>query len=243
MLALAFAAPSDTAFAANVEGQNPVFVNSKDDYNYQLFLPRGYTLSKSERQSEQWPLMIFLHGSGERGADLSKVKVHGPPKIVSENPDFPFILVSPQGFEDEDWDIARLDRLLAHIRKSYRIDDRRIYLTGLSLGGFATWDWAIARPGIFAAIAPVCGKSDPAKAAALKQTPVWAFHGDSDDIVDPSGSYDMVRAVQRAGGLAKLTIYPATGHDSWTKTYADPALYYWFIQQKLPATVLKKTAG
>jgi predicted peptidase len=202
----------------------------KNEYGYQLFLPRGYGAS----DKQQWPLMIFLHGSGERGTDLAKVKVHGPPKIVDANPDFPFIVVSPQGFEGESWNIGRLDRLLATIRKAYRVDASRIYLTGLSMGGFATWDWAIARPGTFAAIAPVCGKSDPAKAASLTNTPIWAFHGDSDDVVDPMGSIEMVRAVRAAGGKPRLTIYPATGHDSWTQSYSDPELYYWLLQQRLP---------
>jgi predicted peptidase len=216
-------------YAKDQAGQVAV-ATTGDEYGYQLFLPRGYLAA----DKQQWPLMIFLHGSGERGTDLAKVKVHGPPKIADANPDFPFITVSPQGFEGENWDIARLDRLLSSIRKTYRVDARRIYLTGLSMGGFATWDWAIARPGTFAAIAPVCGKSDPAKAAALAKTPVWAFHGDSDDVVDPMGSIDMVRAIRTAGGKPRLTIYPATGHDSWSQTYADPELYYWLLQQRLP---------
>jgi predicted peptidase len=175
------------------------------------------------------PLIIFLQGSGEGGSDLAKVKAHGPPKLAESDPRFPFIIVSPQAPEGESWDVAKLDALLSVIRKNYRVDQSRLYLTGLSLGGFGTWDWAIARPGLFAAIAPICGKSDVAKAAALKDTPIWAFHGDNDDVVDMTGSFDMVTAVRKAGGSPRLTIYHDTGHDSWTRTYADPALYYWFF--------------
>jgi predicted peptidase len=206
-------------------------------YGYQLFLPKVYDASSQEK----FPLIIFLHGSGERGADLAKVKVHGPPKIVDSDPNFPFIVVSPQAPEGERWEISKLDALLANIRQNYRIDESRIYLTGLSMGGFGTWDWAIARPGLFAAIAPVCGRSDVSKAAALKDTPIWAFHGDNDTAVDMAGSFDMVAAVRKAGGSPRLTIYPDTGHDSWTRTYADPALYYWFLQHRrtiVPASEL-----
>ncbi len=219
-----------TIALAKVQAGQVAIEATPGEYSYQLFLPHDYVTA----EKENWPLIIFLHGSGERGTDLAKVKVHGPPKIVDGNPNFPFILVSPQGYEDEDWNIDRLDRLLAKIRKEYRIDNRRIYLTGLSLGGFATWDWAIARPGIFAAIAPICGRSDASKAARLSKTPIWAFHGDSDSVVDPMGSIEMVRAVQAAGGNAKLTLYPGTDHDSWTQTYDNPALYYWLLQNRLP---------
>jgi predicted peptidase len=216
---------SHVTFAATPGQQVAIQPTASSPYGYQLFLPKNYAASPSEK----FPLIIFLHGSGEGGSDLAKVKAHGPPKLVESDPSFPFIIVSPQAPEGESWDVAKLDALLAVIRKNYRVDQSRLYLTGLSLGGFGTWDWAIARRGLFAAIAPICGKSDVANAAELKDTPIWAFHGDNDDVVDMTGSFDMVTAVRKAGGSPRLTIYPDTGHDSWTRTYADPALYYWFF--------------
>jgi predicted peptidase len=226
------------AHAAGAGQQVAVQPSATSAYGYQFFLPLSY----EDQADAKFPLLIFLHGSGERGNDLTKVKVHGPPKIADSDPRFPFIVVSPQAPEGEQWDIDKLDVLLADIKRQYRVDDSRIYLTGLSMGGYGTWDWAIARPNIFAAIVPVCGKGDPSKAAALKSMPIWAFHGDKDDAVDMAGSFDMVSAVRRAGGNPRLTIYPDTGHDSWTRTYADPALYFWLFQQRrtdIPKPMIK----
>lgn len=229
-LAAALLTPGASAMAqtpapAGQTAQPPV---ARGGYEYQLFVPRGYAASGKE----EWPLMIFLHGSGERGSDIARVKVHGPPKIVAQHPGFPFITISPQLPEDQDWDQAKLEALLAHIRKTYRIDAKRIYLTGLSRGGHATWRWAAARPDLFAAIAPVSGRGDPVSACRLKDMPVWAFHGDRDDVVEPEGSFAMVQAIRACGGDPRLTIYPATGHDGWTPTYDDPALYRWLLEQR-----------
>ena len=192
-------------------------------------MPTGYAADRTAR----WPLLIFLHGSGERGDDLNTVKVHGPPKIADRDPAFPFVLVSPQLPANEDWDVARLDALLDRTLKTLRIDRSRIYLTGLSLGGHATWRWAAAEPWRFAAIAPVAGRGDIATACALKTMPVWAFHGDRDDTVPPEGSFAMVRAIRACGGAPRLTIYPDLGHNSWDPAYDDPALYWWLLKQRL----------
>ena len=120
------------------EGQIAQAPVAAGGYPYQLFIPRGYAASGKEK----WLLLIFLHGSGERGDDVEKVKVHGPPKIVAGHPGFPFVTVSPLLAADADWDEAKLEALLAAVRKSHRIDPKRIYLTGLSLGGYTTWRWA-----------------------------------------------------------------------------------------------------
>jgi predicted peptidase len=222
------------------EGQQPRPAASPGDYHYQLFLPRGYLSS----DQTQWPLMIFLHGSGERGTDVELVKVNGPPKIVTGHPGFPFVLVSPQVEPEGDWDIAKLDRLLQHIRQNYRVDPHRIYLTGLSLGGRATWQWSVARPELFAAVVPIAGWGEPSTACALKDIPVWAFHGDGDNVVPPGGSFAMVEAIRQCGGSIppRLTIYPGMGHQSWAPAYDDPALYRWLLEQrrKAPAPELKK---
>lgn len=215
-----------------VEGQTPQPAIAAGNYPWQLFVPRGYAADSKA----QWPLLIFLHGSGERGEDVARVKVHGPPKIADRNPDFPFITVSPLLGADQDWDVAKLDRLLDHVTRTLRVDRSRIYLTGLSRGGHASWRWAMAEPGRFAAIAPVAGRGDPSTACALKDKPVWAFHGDRDDVVPPEGSFAMQRAIRACGGrTARLTIYPDLGHNGWDPAYDDPALYLWLLSQRLPS--------
>lgn len=214
------------AMAQPREGQYPQKAVANGGYRFQLFVPQGYQADRDK----SWPLIIFLHGSGERGDDIGKVKVHGPPKVVESRPDFPFITVSPLLPAEEDWDISKLDAILDHVTRTLRVDRTRIYLTGLSRGGHASWRWAAAEPGRFAAVAPVSGRGDPSTACKLKATPVWAFHGDRDDIVTPFGSFAIVEALRSCGGKPRLTIYPDTGHDAWTATYADPALYAWFLQ-------------
>ncbi|MDQ3078268.1 MAG: dienelactone hydrolase family protein [Pseudomonadota bacterium] len=213
---------------APVEGQHPQVPVATGGYAYQLHLPKGYAADAKAR----WPLMIFLHGSGERGSDLDQVKVHGPPKVAGRNPAFPFVLVSPQLPADQDWDIAKLNAILAASLKSLSVDPARIYLTGLSRGGHATWRWAAAEPKRFAAIAPVAGRGEVATACALKATPVWAFHGDRDDVVTPEGSFAMARAIRACGGQPRLTIYPDLGHNSWDPAYDDPALYLWLLSHR-----------
>ena len=199
-------------------------------YAYQLFLPDNYPESARDR----WPLLIFLHGSGERGADIARVKVNGPPKMLDGRPGFPFITVSPQLPDDgsEYWNVKTLDRMVDLLARRLRIDPDRIYLTGLSLGGYATWDWAVLRPDRFAAIAPVAGRGDVTQACRLGQIPIWAFHGDSDPVVPIAGDFEMVQAVRRCGGHPRLTVYPDTGHDSWTATYNDAALYVWMLEHR-----------
>lgn len=214
---------------ALVPGQHPRPAIAADGYAYQLFIPRG--VARSSKRT--WPLMLFLHGSGERGADISRVKIHGPPKVADKDPDFPFILISPLLPADQDWDIAKLSAILDRALATLPVDRSRIYLTGLSRGGHASWRWAAAEPGKFAAVAPVAGRGDPGTACALKAMPVWAFHGDRDDVVIPEGSFAMVRAIRACGGKPRLTIYPDLGHNAWDPAYDDPALYMWLLSQSL----------
>jgi predicted peptidase len=194
--------------------------------DYLLFLPEDYG-----KEEKQWPLMMFLHGAGERGSDLEKVKVHGPPKIVENRKDFPFIVVSPQCPEDSWWaeEVEMLINLLDDIVAKYDVDTERIYLTGLSMGGFGTWALASKYPERFAAIAPICGGGGHFGAYKLKDMPVWVFHGAKDKVVPLKESEDMVEAIRGFGGNAKLTIYPEAGHDSWTETYDNQKLYDWFL--------------
>ena len=199
---------------------------------YLLYLPTGYAESKN-----QWPLILFLHGAGERGDDLEKVKIHGLPKLIAkEGKELPFVVISPQCPKDGWWSdeaqIEMLDALLDHIFYRYRIDQNRIYVTGLSMGGFGTWSLAAKYPDRFAAIAPICGGGDPRDAPRISHLPVWAFHGAKDTIVEPEKSREMADALKKAGSDVKLTIYPEAGHDSWTETYNNPELYNWFLEHR-----------
>jgi len=193
---------------------------------YLLYLPPGYD---PDRQA--WPLLLFLHGSGERGNHLNRVKRHGPPRLLQQGRQFPFIVVSPQCPEGETWSVTFLDRLLDEVQRRYRVDPDRIYVTGLSLGGYGTWALAEAFPGRFAAIAPVCGGGDPSRAAALKHLPVWVFHGEKDLLVPVRESEVMVDALRKADGNVRFTAYPDKGHDCWTVTYENPELYRWLLEQ------------
>jgi predicted peptidase len=194
--------------------------------DYLLFVPKDYD------KKEAWPLMLFLHGAGERGDNLDLVKVHGPPKIVETNKDFPFVLVSPQCKPDRWWQPTELTALLDEIVAKYKIDEDRIYVTGLSMGGFGTWALAAYTPHRFAAIVPICGGGEPYRTKVYSHVPVWAFHGGKDPVVPTQRSQEMVDALKKQGGDARLTIYPEAGHDSWTETYDNPELYQWLLQQK-----------
>ncbi len=201
-------------------------ITVKAKLDYWLALPAGYENSK-----EKWPLVLFLHGAGESGTDLAKVKVHGPPKLVEAGREFPFILISPQS-PGRGWNPDTLNALLDDVISKYRVDKDRVYLTGLSMGGYGTWALAAAHPEKFAAIAPICGGGNPSDAKKLARLPVWVFHGAKDPTVPLKRSEEMVQAVKAAGGNVKFTVYPEAGHDSWTETYNNPEFYTWLLAQK-----------
>lgn len=199
---------------------------------YLLYLPKDY----DKEPGKKWPLLVFLHGSGESGSDVQKVKAHGPPKQIAAGKELPFIVVSPQAPDKprRGWDVETLNTLLDDILAKYRVDEDRVYLSGLSMGGFGTWTWASANPERFAAIAPICGGGQPRIAARqLKNMPMWVFHGAKDDIVPIAESEAMVDALKKAGAAEiKFTVYPDAGHDSWTVTYDNPELYDWLLTHK-----------
>ena len=196
---------------------------------YLLYLPKDY----GKEPDKKWPVMVFLHGSGESGADLERVKVHGPPKLIAQGKDLPFIVVSPQAplVPRRGWDVETLNALLDDVLAKYATDTDRVYLTGLSMGGYGTWAWATANPERFAAIAPICGGGQARQGArALKSMPIWVFHGAKDMTVPLQESQDMVDALKKAGAPeVKFTIYPEAGHDSWTETYDNPELFTWLL--------------
>ncbi len=207
------------------------------EVNYLLFLPKGY-YGKAEKR---WPLILFLHGAGERGTNVWKVATHGPPKHVKDHPEFPFIVVSPQCPEQQVWSKDVVLALLDEITAKYAVDTNHIYLTGLSMGGYGTWDLGLTHPERFAAIVPICGGgqlisvmlSGRDRGSALRSLGVWAFHGGKDPVVPVEESQRMVDALKRMGVQdVKLTVYPDAGHDSWTETYNNSGLYEWLLKHE-----------
>lgn len=194
--------------------------------SYLVYLPKEYD------QKEAWPLMLFLHGAGERGSNLDLVKLHGPPKLIAAGKEFPFIVVSPQCPEGKWWDSVELAALLDEITEKYKVDRDRIYVTGLSMGGFGTWSLAAYQPNRFAAIVPICGGGEPFLTMLFPHVPAWVFHGAKDPVVPLERSEKMVEAMKKFGGKVKFTVYPDARHDSWTQAYNDPELYKWLLEQK-----------
>lgn len=155
--------------------------------------------------------MLFLHGAGERGSDLRKLRKYGPPRLVENDPDFPFILIAPQCPIGTYWRPEPLLALLDDAAQRFRIDPTRVVVSGVSMGGYGTRQLAALAPERFAAIAPICGGGDPRTAHRLKTLPIWAFHGEEDDIVPLSETLVMIEAIRAAGGAPRLTTLPRRG--------------------------------
>ncbi|MCD6049908.1 MAG: phospholipase/carboxylesterase [Verrucomicrobia bacterium] len=207
--------------------------------DYLLYLPKDYTTEKTKT----YPTILFLHGAGERGTNVNKVAVHGPPKLVKAGKDFPFIIISPQCPNGQVWSVETLNALLDDVEKTFRVDKTRLYLTGLSMGGYGTWSLGLGFPERFAAMAPICGggesityllgKGDKVRGPLLKSMPIWAFHGAKDPVVPLAESERMVEMLKKGGNQnVKLTVYPEAQHDSWTATYDNPELFEWFLKFK-----------
>lgn len=195
--------------------------------NYLLYLPEDYG------QHGDWPLVMSLHGVGERGDDLDLVKLHGIPKI-SETSELPFVAVSPQCPDYCTWDMLLDDlyELLEEIKGVYNIDKDRVYLTGLSMGGHGTWTFAVRHPEAFAAIVPICGwLVSPKDARSLAHVPIWVFHGAKDCVVPVGSSEAIVDVLRDCGADVRFTVYPEAGHDSWTAAYNEPRLFEWMLSQ------------
>ncbi len=215
---------------------------NKTKFNYLLFIPKDYHKNKKKK----WPAIIFIHGSGEAGKDIEKVKKHGPPKLVEKRNNFPFIVISPQYILNREFKISNKfidDIFINKMVELYRIDVNRIYLTGISYGGFLTWIYSIKYPDKFAAIAPVCGFGSlksfgnkpgiPKNLQKISGIPTWVFHGKKDDVVPISHSEIIVEALHKKGSMVKFTKYPEADHDAWTDTYEkNDKLYKWFMKNK-----------
>ncbi len=221
-IAQATVAQQDHAAPGKQVGKSVVF-QIPVTMRFLLYLPKDYN-GKTPK-----PLLLFLHGAGERGNDLELVKKHGPPKLIAQGKDFPFIVVSPQCPKGQFWDPRALSHLLDSLEEHYAVDSSRIYVTGLSMGGFGTWALAAQQPDRFAAIAPICGGGERFWMRKLKNVPVWAFHGEKDNVVPPHRTTELVEELKKLGGDVRLTLYPDAGHDSWTETYNNEELYEWFL--------------
>lgn len=190
--------------------------------------------------AEPVPLVIFLHGAGERGG-LDKASIHGIARRVKEGEQFPFMTLVPSCPAHDWWftHIPTLNALLDQILADYPVDPRRVYLTGLSMGGSGTWHWAMHNPERFAAIAPVCGFGvdllyPDGGIDNLKDTPVWTFHGALDDVVGLHETAQLVDALKTAGGQVRFTVYPDLKHNSWDAAYGTPELYDWLLGHARP---------
>lgn len=215
-------------------------------------LPYRFLEPANIEAGRKYPLVLFLHGAGERGNDNQKQMVHGLKEFIKpgNRTRFPCFIVAPQCPADRrwvevDWTLTKHDmpekmsiplgltwELLQQVTKDYPIDESRIYITGLSMGGYGTWDLIQRKPGYFAAAVPVCGGADEKYAKRLIKLPIWAFHGDKDNVVQTVRSTRMVEAIEKAGGNPKITIYPGVGHNSWTATYANPDILEWMFSQE-----------
>ena len=215
----------------------PEVADRTDNLNdrFWLYLPKRYKQASKEKPM---PLIIYLHGSSRRGRDVAEVKANGLAPLIDKRDDFEFVVASPQALSKHPWQTCwqpdDLIILLVHLLTNYHLDPKRVYLTGLSMGGYGTWAAIGKHADRFAAAAPICGGGDPASAKSIGKLPVWAFHGDDDRVVSVERSREMVDAIKATKGNAKLTVYPGVGHDSYTRTYANPKLYEWFLKHKRP---------
>ncbi len=210
---------------------NSILVSEADggsrEIGFWIYTPANY------EEQELLPWMMFLHGMGERGDDLELVKKWGPPKLLADLDDFPFILISPQCPKDIGWKPSHLTQILDAVQSQMNVDKKRLYVTGLSMGGYGTWSMLGAIPDRIAAAVPVCGGGRPGMADQMIAVPVWAFHGDADRVVPLEESKRMVDAVNDAGGNAKMKVYEGVGHNSWTETYSNDAVYRWLLEHTL----------
>ncbi len=217
---------ADTQTAESYSGDYVLKVN----YRYMLSKPEGYDADTAKK----WPLIIFLHGAGERGTDLELLKKHGPPKLLATGQKFPAVIASLQCEPKQIWNPHGVKAVTDHLIKTERIDTSRVYLTGISMGGFGTWETAMEYPDTFAAIAPICGGAGVrwVMADRIAHLPCWIFHGDKDSAVPVENSHKIHDALKKINAPVKLSIYPGVGHDSWTRTYENPEFWAWLFEQR-----------
>jgi pimeloyl-ACP methyl ester carboxylesterase len=195
-------------------------------YRYLISAPTDYERNPDQR----WPLLLFLHGTYECGDDLTKLETQGPEGFRNQGGKLPFVVVSPLCPARSSWNPGKLVRLIEEVETKFCIDPKRIYVTGLSMGGFSTFDLAAIYPDKIAAIASLSAGENPDIADRLLNVPAWIFHGAVDPIVSPRQSIEIAERLKAKGAEVRLTILPGVGHEGWEKIYADPNLYTWFLQ-------------
>ena len=193
--------------------------------NYLLYLPKQYDYQES------WPLLIFLHGSGSAIEDIEKIRMGGPPKMFEEGLDSKFLLLAPQLHANLPWDVERVLALIQKVSKEYKVDSTRIYLTGLSRGGFGAWELAVTNPDMFAAVAPIAARDIPG-VERLTQSNIWIFHGQDDDGVPWQGSQYMYNRLKNVKANVKLSLFENVGHNAWDQAYNSDEFWQWLLAQK-----------
>jgi predicted peptidase len=193
-----------------------------------LYLPHKH-------QRKKLPLLLWLHGASLRGADVSMLTRYGPPAVAEKRGDFPFVVLSPQCPSGQLWtqDAGSMMKLVDEVMAQHNIDEKHVYLTGLSMGGGGAWFLGSQFPGRFGAVVPMCGPTQPAQwAAGLRKMPIWVFHGEKDHVVPLKRSRDMVKALKKLGNRPKLTIVRGKGHDITAEYYNDD-IYDWLLSKKV----------
>ncbi len=211
-----------------IEGEEETVL--RENLQYYLYFPEDY----ETKEKELFPLLLFLHGGGESGDSLAVLKKNGPPKMLADGTQFPFMVLAPQNpHKKKWWNVHAVMQLLDTVIAHHRVDPKRIYLSGLSRGGSAAWDLAVQYPDRFAALAVVCGMAPVPYASWIdKDLPIWVFHGTEDRSIPFSESEMMVAALKEMGYDVTFTVYEGVGHNSWEQAYATEALYEWMVQQK-----------
>ncbi len=216
----------NNTIAQELSNKFETVITTNFSYQYALHKPKG---------KDKKPLIIFLHGSGEKGEDVELVKVHGPFKYLKTHELDAYVL-APQCPKETYWESESLYQLIKKIiNENKNIDESRIYLTGLSMGAWGAWNLAFAHPNMFAALVPIAGFVDRVpmiENCEISEIPIRIYHGLVDDVVDVRYSIDIYKKLKGCAKDIQLTIFDDANHDSWTRVYDNPDIYEWMLKQK-----------
>jgi predicted peptidase len=203
-------------------------VRMSETINYYLYYPPGY----AQQAEKEFPLLLFLHGGGDAGGTLEMLRESGPPRLLAEGNDFPFLILAPQNpYKKQWWNVRAVMELLGQVNSENRVDRKRLYLTGLSRGGSACWELATQYPDTFAAMAVVCGMAPVPYAHWIdREMGIRVFHGTEDEVIPFSESEEMVARLRSLGYEVTFTAYEGVGHNAWERAYLEDGLYDWFLQ-------------